>query len=427
MPVRVSATDRIRTKIDALFAEDRELSEILEEVARLGAQLLMQAALEAEVTEFLGRERYQRTAACLDANDGSRNGYRPVTVKTTTGPVTLERPKLRGTTAAFASRLFGKHVTKTNALETLVIAAFVRGLSVRDVEATLAEALGDQAAISKSTVSEICKAMRAEYQAWARRRLDEIMLDYLFLDASFFRMHPGSPAEPVLAAWGISTEGKPVFVGLSPGTGESTDAWADFLTDLRERGLAAPLLVVSGGAKGLIAAILAKIPTGMQAEVRDGYWAIFDTTDLNIQPGPQLVEIVDKRIEAFAAKYSDLYPAAMRILLTDKAGLTAYLRFPVEHHGRVRHSNFIERSFGETKRRTKVIGRFPGETSAISLVWAVLDRASAGWRGLTMTPVGTRLLQDLRRSLLDPPRELRPPPSTTSGDTDQADPISAIA
>ena len=447
VPVRVSATDRIRTKIDALFAEDRELPEILEEVARLGAQLLMQAALEAEVTEFLGRERYQRTAACLDANDGSRNGYRPVTVKTTTGPVTLERPKLRGTTVAFASRLFGKHVTKTNALETLVIAAFVRGLSVRDVQATLAETLGDQAAISKSTVSEVCKAIRAEYQAWARRRLDEIMLDYLFLDASFFRMHPGSPAEPVLAAWGITTEGKPVFVGLSPGTGESTDAWADFLTDLGERGLGCPLLVVSDGAKGLIAAIeqiypkalrqrclihrlrnvLAKIPTGMQAEVRDGYWAIFDTTDLNIEPGPQLVEIVDKRIEAFAAKYSDLYPAAMRILLTDKAGLTAYLRFPVEHHGRVRHSNFIERSFGETKRRTKVIGRFPGETSAISLVWAVLDRASAGWRGLTMTPVGTRLLQDLRRSLLDPPRELRPPPSTTSGDTDQADPISAIA
>ena len=101
----------------------------------------MQAALEAEVTEFLGRERYQRTAACPDANDGSRNGYRPVTVKTITGPVTLERPKLRGRTAAFASRLFGKHVTKTNALETLVIASFVRGLSVRDVQATLAKHL----------------------------------------------------------------------------------------------------------------------------------------------------------------------------------------------------------------------------------------------------------------------------------------------
>jgi len=97
----------------------------------------------------------------------------------------------------------------------------------------------------------------------------------------------------------------------------------------------------------------------------------------------------------------------MEILLTDAAGLTAYLRFPAEHHARIRHSDFIERTFGETRRRAKVIGRFPGETSCISLVWAVLDRASTGWRGLTMTPAGLRHLQDLRRSLLDPPRQLR--------------------
>jgi putative transposase len=132
VPVRVSPTDRIRGRIDALFAEDRPLSEILEEVARLGAQLLMQAALEAEVTEFLSRDRYQRAAACEGARPGSRNGYREVTVKTTAGPVTLTRPKLRGTSGAFSSRLFGAHVTKMNVLESLVIASFVRGLSVRD-------------------------------------------------------------------------------------------------------------------------------------------------------------------------------------------------------------------------------------------------------------------------------------------------------
>jgi len=187
--------DRIRGHIDELFAQDRPLPEILEEVARLGAQLLMQAALEAEVTEFLGRDRYARAATAEDARPGSRNGYREVTVKTTAGPVALARPKLRGAAGAFASRLFGAHVTKTNALESLVIASFIRGLSVRDVEATLADALGDQAAISKSTVSTVCQAIKDEYQAWAGRRLDEIALDYLFLDASFFRMHPGSPAE----------------------------------------------------------------------------------------------------------------------------------------------------------------------------------------------------------------------------------------
>jgi putative transposase len=248
MPDRVSPADRIRARIDELFGQGRQLPEILEDVARLGAQLLMQAALEAEITEFLGRDRYQRAVACEDVRPGSRNGYREVTVKTTAGPVTLARPKLRGTTEAFASRLFGSHVTKTNALESLVIASFVRGLPVRDVEAALAEAPGDQAAISKSAVSVICGQIKDEYQAWACRRLDRVTLDYLYLDASFFRMHPGSPAGPVLAAWGITTDGRPAFIGLAPGSGESADAWHDFLQDLKERGLPSPLLVISDGA-----------------------------------------------------------------------------------------------------------------------------------------------------------------------------------
>jgi transposase-like protein len=447
MPHRVSPTDRIHGHIDELFAQNKSLPEILEDVARLGAQLLMQAALEAEITEFLGRDRYQRAAACADARPGSRNGYREVSVKTTAGPVTLARPKLRGTTEAFASRLFGSHVTKTNALESLVIASFVRGLSVRDVEAALAEALGDQAAISKSTVSVICGQIKDEYAAWACRRLDGITLDYLFLDASFFRMHPGSPAEPVLAAWGITTDGKPAFIGLAPGSGESADAWHDFLTDLKDRGLPSPLLVISDGAPGLIAAIeqafpkalrqrclihrarnvLAKVPAGMQAEVKDAYWQLFDTEDLKTQPGPRLVELIDARISEMAGRYAATYPAAMKCLLADREGLTAYLRFPAEHHNRIRHSNFIERTFGETRRRTKVIGRLPGETSCLTLVWAVLDRASRGWRGLTMTADGLRLLQDLRRSLLDPPRQLRPRTVTATRDDDHPENVSATA
>ncbi len=447
MAHRVSPTDRIHGHIDELFAQDRPLPEILEEVARLGAQLLMQAALEAEVTEFLGRDRYARAALTEDARPGSRNGYREVTVKTTAGPVGLARPKLRGTTEAFASRLFGAHVTKTNALESLVIASFVRGLSVRDVEATLADALGDQAAISKSTVSVICQQITEEYQAWAARRLDDVMLDYLFLDASFFRMHPGSPAEPVLAAWGITTEGKPAFVGLAPGTGESADAWHDFLADLKERGLASPLLVISDGAPGLIGAIeqaypkalrqrclvhrarnvLAKVPAGMQAEVKDAYWAIFDTEELKTPPGPRLVEIINARIDEFAARYQAMYPAAVKCLLADREGLTAYLRFPAEHHNRIRHSNFIERTFGETRRRVKVIGRLPGETSCLTLVWAVLDRASRGWRGFTMTAAGLRQLQDLRRSLLEPPAQLRPRTVTAVQPQDQPETVRATA
>lgn len=451
MSVRVSPTEKIRREIDALFDEGIDLAATLEQVARLGARLIIQTAVEAEVEEFLGRARYQRVAQVQDARAGSRNGFCPTTIKTTTGPVTVARPKLRGTTEKFASRLFGAGVTRTNALESLVIAGYVRGLSDRDVEATLADALGAEAALSKSTVSRVCAAIKTEFARWAERPLTGLALDYLFLDGSFFKMHDGARAEPVLAAWGITTAGAPVLVALAPAGGESTDAWADFLNELKGRGLRPPLLNISDAAPGLLSAleqvfpqslrqkclihrarnVLAKVPTEAQTEVKNAYWKLFDVDDVldgkdgpQLVPGPDLVAFVQARIEVFATTYASRYPAAVKCLLTDREQLTSYLRFPREHHRRIRHSNFIERTFGETRRRVKVIGRLPGELSCLSLVWAVLDRASRGWRGFTMTSDGTRQLQDLRRALLEPPTPLRP---KTTGDTDPVDSVGAVA
>jgi putative transposase len=90
---RVSASERFRCQVDEVFASGRELGQILEEVARASVALLLQVALEAEVSEFLGRARYGRGER---SQEGLRNGYAPTTVKTTSGPITLERPKLRG-------------------------------------------------------------------------------------------------------------------------------------------------------------------------------------------------------------------------------------------------------------------------------------------------------------------------------------------
>jgi putative transposase len=145
-----------------------------------------------------------------------------------------------------------------------VISSFVRGLSVRDVEATLAEALGQEAGMSKTTVSRVCADIKDQFDAWRMRRLDGLELDYLFLDASHFKYHANAAAEPVLAAWGISTDGKPVFVGLDAAAAESHDAWADFLTGLGERGLACPLLVISDGAAGLIGAVERTMPRALR-------------------------------------------------------------------------------------------------------------------------------------------------------------------
>jgi putative transposase len=260
---RVSPTERLRAEIDQLFASDRELASILEDVARLSVRSMMQTALEAEVEEFLGRARYQRRTD--QGRPGSRNGWQPpAPVKTTMGPVELHRPKLRGTDEAFCSRLFGAGVTRTNALESLVISGWVRGLSDRDIEAALAEVLGAEAALSKSTVSRICQRIREEFEAWRHRDLGVVRLDYLFLDGSHFKMHAGAPAEPVLAAWGIDVDGKPVFVGLASAASESTNAWDDFLADLKERGLRAPLLGISDGAPGLTGAFDRAFPNSLR-------------------------------------------------------------------------------------------------------------------------------------------------------------------
>ena len=263
-----------------------------------------------------------------------------------------------------------------------MISGWVRGLSDRDVEATLAEVLGPEAALSRSTVSRICQRIREEFTAWRTRDLSGIRLDYLFLDASHFKMHSGAPAEPVLAAWGITTDGKPVFVGLGPAASESTDAWDDFLADLTSRGLRAPLLGISDGAAGLTGAfdrafpnslrqrclihrarnVLAKVSAHDQAQVKADFWAIFDVGDA--QPGDHAVSVATARAEAFAGKWGTRYPSAVACITSDLASLTVHLRFPAEHWHRIRHSNLIERTFGETRRRTRSSAGCPARPPA---------------------------------------------------------------
>jgi len=421
---RVSPIERIRAEMDDLFGSERELGEVLEEVARLGVRLLMQTAIEAEVTELSGRERYSHGER---ARTGSRNGHCPTTAKTTAGPVTIARPKLRGNHEAFASRLSGVGVCRTNALESLVIAGFVRGLSVRDVEASLADALGAEAALSKSTVSRGCEAITDEFDRWKTRDLSEVALEYLFLDGSHFRVHEGARAEPVLAAWGITTEGRPVLVGLDTGASESTDAWKASLEGMVARGLRAPLSVVSDAAPGPIGAvelvlpnslrqrcaihrcrnILAKVPVEHQAAIKAAYWAIFDPT--GEPPGDKSIAVARARRTDFSATFAPRFPPAVACSNDDPTSLLSYLRFPVEHHKRLRHSNFIERTYAETRRRVEVIGRLPGERSCLGLVRAVLDRASRAARGVTTTPATLRQLQELRRQLPEAPTAGDPP------------------
>jgi transposase-like protein len=159
-------------------------------------------------------------------------------VRTTSGAVELERPRVRDASRlGFESRLLGKGVTPTCALEALVIGSFLRGLSTREVEAVLEETF-EEPISSRSTVSRILEDTRERYRRWCARRLDGHDLVYLFLDAIYLKLHPDDePAEGVLVAWGVTLEGRKVLLGLGLGSRESYESWPSFGRDLVARGL----------------------------------------------------------------------------------------------------------------------------------------------------------------------------------------------
>src|ERR671925_536107 len=168
METRVPPGERLRRGLDDRLIGIEGSEDPIEEVGRLGAGLIIQQAMEDGVTQFIGRGRYERGGEPVAYG----NGYEPITVKAGSGAIGLQRPRLRGAEGlSFESRIIGRGVARGHALETLVICSFLRGLSVRDVEAALAETF-DGRVVSKSTVWRICEDTRERYRRWCRRRLD---------------------------------------------------------------------------------------------------------------------------------------------------------------------------------------------------------------------------------------------------------------
>jgi transposase-like protein len=302
------------------------------------------------------------------------------------GELQVEIPQVRQAAETFASKLFPRtpKLLRTEPLKALVIGAFVRGLSMRDVE-DLCEKAG-LGKLSKSTASRICEELKERFERFRRRDLYEIRLIALFLDATFIAVRPNGPKEGVQVAWGFTEDGERVLLAVSLGMRESFEDWQTLGRDLIARGLGAPMLIVADGAPGLVKAIeqcwpasdrqrccvhrarnlYAKLPERDRERVKHAYWQALDEAISEQDAKRRLGELVDQLDR-------DGFTAAARCLADDLDALVVHLRLPVRHRRRWRSTNLLERSLGEVKRRTKVMGRFPGETSCLTLVWAVLD------------------------------------------------------
>jgi putative transposase len=388
----VPPSAEIESQIDRLLAVGvgENPRESLSELARLGARLIIQRAVEDEFDAWLGRARYERRPeyqrGLRNYGSGLRNGFRPRTLQTLEGELEVEIPQVREAAEPFVSKLFpcSTKVLRTEPLRAMVIGAFVRGLSMRDIESLCEQAgLGK---LSKTTAQRICTELRERFEQFKRRDLYDAQVAALFLDAVFLSVRPNGPKEGVLVAWGFTEQGERVLLSVMLGMRESHEDWLELGRDLIARGLGAPLLIVADGAPGLIKAVeqcwpasdrqhcavhrvrnlLAKLPEREREHVRAAYWRALDDATDERDGRKRLTALVD---ELDAAGYT----AAAKCLTDDLDALVVHLRYPIRHRRRWRSTNLLERSLAEVKRRTKVIGRFPGETSCLTLVWAVLD------------------------------------------------------
>jgi putative transposase len=388
----VPPSAEIEAQIDQLLAVGvgENPRESLSELAKLGARLIIQRAVEDEFDAWLGRARYERRPeyqrGLRNYDAGLRNGFRPRRMQTAEGELQIEVPQVREAAETFASKLFPRtpKLLRTEPLKALVIGAFVRGLSMRDVESLCEQAgLGK---LSKSTASRICEELRERYEAFKRRSFYDIHLVALFLDATFISVRPSGPKEGVLVAWGFTATGERMLLSVTLGMRESYEDWQALGRDLIARGLGAPMLIVADGAPGLIKAIehcwpasdrqrccvhrarnlYAKLPERERDRVKQAYWRALDDA-INPSDAKQRLQALVDELDKGG------YAAAARCLADDLDALVVHLRYPPRHRRRWRSTNLLERSLGEVKRRTKVMGRFPGEESCLTLVWAVLD------------------------------------------------------
>ena len=408
----VPPSAEIQAKIDGLLGSGlvEEPQKMLSELARLGARLIIQRAVEEEFDEWLGRPRYERSRP--EYQRGLRNGFRPRRVQTAEGELEIEIPQVREAAEPFVSKLFRrwhyKRLLQTDPLRALIVGAFVRGLSMRDVESLCEEAgLGKT---SKSTVARICAELHERFEAFCRRDLYEIRLVVLFLDAIYLPVRPSGPKEGVMCAWGFTENGERALVSVRLGAREAKEDWLELGRDLTTRGLAAPRLIVADGAPGLTGAVeelwpradrqhcavhrlrnlQAKLPKPDHDRVRLAYWRALNEAT-GVKDGKLRLQVLINDLQHGG------YESAARCLADDLDALVVHLRYPLRHRNRWRSTNLLERSLGEVRRRTKVIGRFPGETSCLSLVWGVLDLFfSHASNGVTLTDLDRQHLYRIK-------------------------------
>jgi putative transposase len=343
------------------------------------------AMMSAQADQVCGAGYGERSAE----RTNRRNGYRAREWDTRAGTVELAIPKLREG-SFFPDWLLVHRRRAEQALVSVVATAYLLGVSTRRVE-RLAEQLGVKS-LSRSQVSEMAGHLDAQVAAFRERPLDAGPYTFVWVDALTVKVREDGRVVGVhaLIATAVNADGHREILGLDVASAEDGAGWLAFLRGLVARGLSGVQLVISDAHPGLVAAIgaalpgaswqrcrthylrnlLTKVPKSAQPHVATQVRTIFDQADADAVHAQY-----DRVVEALAGKYRE----AAEHLEAARADLLAFTAYPREIWRQIWSNNPQERLNKEIRRRTDVVGIFPGRDALIRLVGAVLAEQSDEW------------------------------------------------
>jgi transposase-like protein len=365
-------------------------AELMEQVAEQGLEILpelirivVNAAMQAERSEYLQAEPYQHTPERI----GHANGYKPKTMHTRVGDITFAVPQVRA--GGFYPQALEKGLRSERALTLALAEMYVQGVSTRKVKAITEQLCG--VSITSSAVSQAASQLDSELAKWRERPLGEY--PFLYLDAYYEQVREdGHVCDlAVLSAVGVNPQGKREILGISVSLSEHETHWRTFLESLKQRGLGGVQLITSDNHAGLRAArkaVFGGIPwqrcqfhlqqnaqayvprKDMLSEVASDIRTIFDAPDRSTAE-TYLAKTVEKYSKS-ASRLSEWLAANL------PEGLTVFA-FPAAFRKQLRTTNGLERLHREVRRRARVVSIFPNPASCLRLVSAILAEMSEEW------------------------------------------------
>ena len=347
-------------------------------------EAVLNQVLEAQVTESLGADRHERT----EERQGYRNGYRPRTLFTRVGPVTLQVPQMRD--GSFSTDIFKRYQRSEQAFVLALMEMVVQGVSTRKVSAITEELCG--ASFSKSTVSSLCAGLEPRVRAFNERKL-EGEFPFVLVDALFIKSRDDDRvvSRAALVVSGIRSDGYREILGVRIGDTESFATWEETFRWLKGRGLRGVMFVISDQHGGLVEAaarhfqgaswqrcqvhlmrnILGQCSPRLRADVAQAAKLIFQAPDM---------DEAKRRLSEFVERFQKTAPRAVECLEAGFEDAMAVMSLPEKYRKRLRSTNMLERLNEEIRRRERVIRIFPNDDSALRLIGALLAEQNELWQ-----------------------------------------------